>query len=205
MKKLFLSLAMLYMGAAYTLPGQVIIVRHGEKNTLTGELTAAGIERVEALSSYLTESNSGPGFVGNAGLTNVVLFNYGLPAALFAARPVQRSDDFTVRCIQTLVPTALKLSLPIHSPYGPGQEEKLVELIFNEPRFDGKNIVICWHHTFIAALIRAFGYIPPAGILPSYPNRFDLVWPLTFPAPSPPVVINPILQELLFDDPTTFP
>lgn len=205
MKKLILSLAMLYMGAAYTLPGQVIIVRHGEKNTLTGELTAAGIERVEALSSYLTESNSGPGFVGNAGLTNVVLFNYGPPFALFAARPVQRSDDFTVRCIQTLVPTALKMGLPIHSPYGPGQEDKLVQLIFNEPLYDGKNIVICWHHTFIAALIRAFGYLPPAGILPVHPNRFDLVWPLTFPAPNPPVVINPILQELLFDDPTTFP
>ncbi len=205
MKKFFLLLAMLYTGAAYTLPAQVIIVRHGEKNTVTGELTGAGIERAEALSSYLTEPNSGPGFQGSAGLTNVVLFNYGEPAALFGSRPVHHSDDFTVRCIQTLVPTALRLNLPIHSPYGPGQEQQLVQTIFNNSRLDGKNVVICWHHTFIAALITAFGYLPPAGILPSYPNRFDLVWVLTFPAPNPAVVVNPILQELLFGDPTTFP
>lgn len=205
MKRFLILLTMLYLGTTYALPGQVIIVRHGEKNTITGELTAAGIERVEALSSYFTHPNDGPGFVGSAGLTNVTLFNYGVPFALFAARPVQRSDDFTVRCIQTLVPTALTLNLPIHSPYGPGQEQQLAQSILNEPRFDGKNILICWHHTFIAALIQAFGYAPPAGILPTYPNRFDLVWVMTFPAPVPPVVVNPILQELLFDDPTTFP
>jgi hypothetical protein len=206
MKQLLVALFTLYSVAVDALPAQVIIVRHGEKNTITGELTSAGVERVEALSSYLTEPNNEPGFVGSAGLTNVTLFSFGLPFALFASRPVQRSDDFTVRCIQTLVPTALKLKLPIHSPYGPGQEQQLVQAIFNEPRFDGKNIVICWHHTFIAALIQAFGYLPPAGILPTYPNnRFDLVWVLTFPAPNPPTVINPILQELLFGDPTTFP
>ena len=205
MKKILITLMIFYLGTAHALPGQVIIIRHGEKDTVTKELTGAGIERVEALSSYLTQPNNGAGFQGAAGLTNVVLFDYGLPFALFASRPVQRSDDFTVRCIQTLVPTALKLNLPIHSPYGPGEEQQLAQSILNEPRFNGKNIVICWHHTFIAALIAAFGYAPPAGILPSYPNRFDLVWVMTFPAPSPPATLNPILQKLLFDDPTTFP
>ncbi len=194
-----------YLQSAYALPAQVIIVRHGEKDTITRELTGAGIERAEALSSYFTIPNGGPGFVGSAGLTNVTLFNFGMPVALYAARPVEESDDFTVRCIQTLVPTALKLRLPIHSPYGPGQEQQLVQSIFNSKHYDGKNVLICWHHTFIAALIRAFGYTPPAGIVPTYPNRFDLVWVLTFPGPVPPVVVNPILQELLFDDPTTFP
>lgn len=206
MKKILIFLLLLlYLGTGYALPGQVIIIRHGEKNTVTGELTGAGIERVEALSSYLTQPNNGPGFVGLAGLSNVVLFNYGLPFALFASRPVHHSDDFTVRCIQTLVPTALKLNLPIHSPYGPGQEQQLAQSILNDPLFDGKNIVICWHHTFIAALIEAFGYAPPAGIVPYPNNRFDLVWPMTFPAPVPPATLNPILQELLFMDPTTFP
>lgn len=205
MKKILASWMMFYLGTAYTLPAQVIIVRHGEKNTISRELSSAGVERAEALSSYFTLPNNEPGFVGSAGLTNVTLFNYGLPFALYASRPVQESDDFTVRCIQTLVPTALKLNLPIHSPYGPGQEQQLAQLILNESRYNGKNILICWHHTFIAALIRAFGYAPPAGILPTYPNRFDLVWVMTFPAPLPPTVLNPILQELLFDDPTTFP
>lgn len=205
MKRILLFLTVFYLKAIYAIPAQVIIVRHGEKDTITRELTGAGIERAEALSSYFTIPNDGPGFVGSAGLSNVVLFNFGVPAALYAARPVEESDDFTVRCIQTLVPTALKLNLPIHSPFGPGQEQQLVQSILNHRRYDGKNILICWHHTFIAALIRAFGYVPPAGILPTYPNRFDLVWVLTFPVPVPPAVVNPILQELLFDDPTTFP
>lgn len=204
--KTFLALLFtLYLGAAHALPAQVIIVRHGEKNTVTGELTGAGVERVEALASYFTDPNSGPGFVGNAGLSNVALFNYGLPAGLFAARPVHHSDDFTVRCIQTLAPIALILNLPVHSPYAPGQEQQLVETIFNNPLYDGKSVLICWHHTFIAALIQAFGYTPNPNIVPAYPNRFDLVWVMTFPAPNPPVVVNPILQELLFMDPTTFP
>jgi len=205
-KTILVFLLMLYVEVVHALPAQVIIIRHGEKNTITRELTGAGIERAEALSSYLTEPNDGPGFVGSAGLTNVTLFDFGVPFALYASRPVQESDDFTVRCIQTLVPTALRLGLPLHSPYGPGQEHELAQSILNAPSYDGKNIVICWHHTFIAALITAFGYLPPAGIVPVYPNnRFDLVWVMTFPAPTPPVVINPILQELLFDDPTTFP
>lgn len=205
MKIIPLLFATLAFGMGYALPAQVIIVRHGEKNTSTRELTSAGVERAEALSSYLTEPNNEPGFVGQAGLTNVTLFNFGPPFALYASRPVHHSDDFTVRCIQTLVPTALKLRLPIHSPFGPDQEQQLVDLIFNEPSYDGKNIVICWHHTFIAALIQAFGYTPPDGIVPTYPNRFDLVWVMTFPAPNPPTVVNPILQELMFGDSTTFP
>lgn len=205
MKKFLAALFTLYLGAAYALPAQVIIVRHGEKNTVTRELTGAGVERVEALASYFTDPNGGPGFVGNAGLSNVTLFNYGLPAGLFAARPVHHSDDFTVRCIQTLAPVALVLNLPIHSGYAPGQEQQLVETIFNNPLYDGKSVLICWHHTFIAALIQAFGYQPPAGILPAYPDRFDLVWVMTFPAPNPPAIVNPFLQELLFGDPTTFP
>ncbi len=199
MRNILILLSFVYQVAASAMPGQVIIIRHGEKDTLSRELTGAGIERAEALASYLTISNSGPGFVGNAGLTNVALFNFGPPVSLFAARPIVRSDDFTVRCIQTLVPTALKLNIPIHSPYAPGQEQKLVDYILNEKLFDGKNVVICWHHTSIATLIRTFGYIP-VGIEPTYPDRFDLVWLLPMPAPVPAASVTAICQDLLYGD-----
>ncbi len=206
MKRIFCFLATLYLGMAYAQPGQVIIIRHGEKNTVTFELTGAGMERADALSSYLTHPNEGPGFVGSAGLTNVLLFDDGLPFALFAARPKQYSDEFTARCINTLLPTALKLNLPINAHYGSGQEKQLARYILNDPRFDGKNVVICWHHTGIATLIEAFGYAPNSNIVPTYPNdRFDLVWPMTFPAPKRPAVVNPILQKLLFGDFASFP
>lgn len=178
------------------MPAQVIIIRHGEKDTTNGQLLPKGQSRAGALAAYLTEFDPTS--------TNPPLFNFGPPTAIFAARPALHSDDETIRCIQTVTPTAAKLKLPVHSPFGPLQENELAQLILNDPRYDGRNVLICWHHTLIAALIEAFGYAPPAGIIP-YPNRFDLVWVMTFPAPFPPVTLSPILEELLFNDSTTFP
>lgn len=178
------------------MPAQVIIIRHGEKNPLNGQLLPKGQSRAGALEAYLTEFDPTS--------TNPPLFEFGPPTALFASRPALHSDDDTVRCIQTLIPTSLKLKLPIHSPFAPLQEQELAQFILNNPRYDGRNVLICWHHTLIAGLIEAFGYEAPAGIFP-YPNRFDLVWLMKFPAPTPPVTLTPILQELLFGDSTTFP
>lgn len=187
---------LLFTTALQGLPTQVVIIRHGEKNPVNGQLLPKGQERARALATYFT--------VLDPTSTNPPLFNFGLPKALFGSRPTNVSDDQTIRCIQTLVPLSVRLKLPIHSPFGPGQETELADLILNNKRYDGKYVLICWHHTHIADLIEAFGYLPPAGIIP-YPNRYDLVWIMTFPAPEPPVVLSPVLQELLFDDPTTFP
>lgn len=184
------------IAALQALPLQVIIIRHGEKDLANGQLTPKGQSRAGALAPYLTELDLTS--------TNPPLLQFGVPTALFAARPALFSDDETIRCIQTLIPTSLKLKLPIHSPYAPLQEEELAHFILTDRRYEGANVVICWHHTLIAALIEAFGYQPPAAILP-YPNRFDLVWVMTFPAPIPKMTLTPVLQELLFGDSTTFP
>lgn len=195
----FLSCLLIFIcgcSTAIALPAQVIIIRHGEKNTLNGQLLPKGQSRAGALMAYLTEFDPSS--------TNPPLLLHGPPTALFAARPALHSDDDTVRCIQTLIYVAEKLKLPIHSPFAPLQENALADLILNDPRYDGGNVLICWHHTLIAALIEAFGYLPPPEIIP-YPNRFDLVWLLPFPALNPPVVLTPILQELMFGDSTAFP
>lgn len=201
MKKILTLLAFVFtllkIVAVDALPAQVIIIRHGEKDTTNGQLLPKGQSRAGALAAYLTELDPTS--------TNPPLLVFGPPTAIFAARPALHSDDFTVRCIQTVIPTALKLKLPVHSPFAPLQEQELAHFILTNPRYDGGNVLICWHHTLIASLIEAFGYLPSPGIVPTYPNRYDLVWLMTFPAPSPPQVVNPILQELMFDDPTTFP
>lgn len=194
-KRFLFIFFILKIAVIHSLPTQVIIIRHGEKAP-NGQLTPKGQSRAGALAAYLTEIDPSS--------TNPPLFNFGLPKAFFASRPALHSDDDTIRCIQTLIPTALKLRLPIHSPFGPLQEQELAQFILTNPRYDGKYVLICWHHTLIASLIEAFGYQPPAGIFP-YPNRYDLVWVMTFPAPSPPETLTPILQELLFGDSTTFP
>lgn len=202
MTKLFFSLLLFILSAHQlsfleALPAQVIIIRHGEKNPLNGQLLPKGQSRAGALAAYLTELDPNS--------TNPPLLVYGPPDVIFASRPAQHSDDQTIRCGQTVTPTAAKLKLPVHSPYGPLQEQEMADFILNNPNYDGKNVLICWHHTLIGNLIEAFGYLPPPGILPNYPNRYDLVWLLRFPAPYPPVVVMPILQELLFGDSTTFP
>lgn len=197
LKFFIFALPILKLSVVDALPAQVIIIRHGEKNPLNGQLLPKGQSRAGALMAYLTERDPSS--------TNPPLFSHGPPAVIFASRPALHSDDETIRCIQTVTPTAAKLKLPVHSPFGPLQEQELADFILNDPRYDGKNVLICWHHTLIATLIEAFGYLPPSGILPDYPNRNDLVWLLPFPAPNPPVVVMPILQELLFGDSTTFP
>lgn len=194
---LIILMALLKVGMADALPTQVVIIRHGEKDPTNGQLLPKGVSRAGALESYLT--------ILDPTSTNPPLFNFGSPNALFASRPALHSDDETIRCIQTLIPTSIKLKLPIHSPYAPLQEQELANFILTDPRYDGKYVLICWHHTLIATLIEAFGYAPPAGIVPTYPNRYDLVWIMTFPAPSPAVVLSPVLQELMFGDSTTFP
>lgn len=193
---LFLIFFILQITTVYALPLQVIIIRHGEKAP-NGQLTPKGQSRAGALAAYLTELDPAS--------TNPPVLLFGPPQAFFASRPALHSDDDTVRCIQTLIPTALKLKLPIHSPFAPLQEQELANFILTDSRYDGKYVLICWHHTLIASLIEAFGYLPPAGILPAYPNRFDLVWVMPFPAPNPPATLTPVLQELLFGDSTTFP
>lgn len=198
MLKVFVFLLSIFqLTLAEATPAQVIIIRHGEKNPLNGQLLPKGQSRAGALAAYLTELDPTS--------TNPPLFLYGPPAVIFASRPAVHSDDETIRCIQTVVPTAEKLILPVHSPFAPLQEQELADFILNNCRYDGKSVLICWHHTLIASLIEAFGYLPPAGILPNYPNRFDLVWLLPLPAPVPPIVVAPILQELMFGDSTTFP
>lgn len=199
MKRCVGLFALVCSASLYAMPAQVLIIRHAEKNQENFELTNQGVQRAGALASYLSAPNN-PTQAGSAGLTNGPLFAFGPPFALFAARPLDESDWATVRCIQTIVPTALQLKLPIHSPYAPGEEEELASFILNEPRYEGKNILICWHHELIFPLITAFGYLAPSTGYPG--SEFDLVWQLTFPAPPiiPGQSIAPIEQALLFMD-----
>ncbi len=178
-----LAICLLSTALTHAMPGQVIIIRHGEKDPGTFGLTQQGFERAGALAHYFSQTEE--------------FLTFGLPFALFASRPIHSSDDFTTRCIDTLVPTAALLNLPIHSPYAPPQEPILANLILNDSRYDGKNILICWHHTAIRQLIQAFGYLPPPAIQPVYPDRYDLTFILTFPAPIPAVTAPVECQSLL--------
>jgi len=178
----------------HALPAQVIIIRHGEKDPVTRGLTQQGQERAAALAYYLTQTD--------------YLLTYGPPAVLFASRSVPISDRLVPRTIETMMPTAELLQLPIHSPFNGYQVNEMANLILNTDTYDGENIVICWNHSSIHDLLKAFGYQAPfkcSSVNKKYPDcRFDLTFVLTFPAPKPVAGKFPyatvFLQQLIFGD-----
>ncbi len=198
MKKLFLQLFIFYIIVVpiflHALPAQVVIIRHGEKDPITRGLTQEGQERAAALAYYLTQTD--------------YLLNFGLPFALFASRSIPISDRLVPRTIETLMPTANFLQLPIHSPFNGYQVNEIANFIFNNNAYNGKNIVICWNHSSIHDLLNAFGYQAPFAcsvINKKYPDcRFDLAFVLAFPAPEPVGGQLPyatvFLQQLIFGD-----
>ncbi|MBS0649378.1 MAG: hypothetical protein JSS10_09175 [Verrucomicrobia bacterium] len=200
--KILLSLLLLCQ-TLLALPAQVIVVRHGEKDPVTRGLTEQGKERAVALAYFLTGTD--------------YLLNFGPPAAIFASRSIPVSDRLVPRTIETIMPTAQLLQLPVHIPFTGYQVHEIASLVLSSKKYDGKNILICWNHSSIHDLLHAFGYQAPFNCtatsqMKPYPDcRFDLVFVMTFPAPPPPASIpapfNPNLpfatlyfQQLLFGD-----
>lgn len=179
----------------YPQPAQVIIVRHAEKDPVTRQLTQQGMERAAALAYYLTQTD--------------YLLKFGPPAVIFASRSVPISDRLVPRTIETMMPVAEYIKLPIHTPFNGYQVNEIANLVLNSGRYDGNNVLICWNHSSIHDLLNAFGYQAPfscTGINHKYPDcRFDLAFVLTFPAPAP-IAGQPLpyatvfLQQLLFGD-----
>lgn len=166
------------------IPAQVIIIRHGEKDA-AGNLSQKGLERAGALAPYFAYTQS--------------LITYGPPFSIFAARPTPNTppysaDENTQRCLQTVSPTAQFLSLVIHSGYARFEEPQLADFVLNNPNYNGKNVLVCWHHEAIRNLAIAFGISSP----PTYPDdEFDLTWVITY-ASSP--TLNIFHQRLLLGD-----
>lgn len=180
----------------YTLPAQVIIVRHAEKDPRVG-LNQQGQERAGALAYYLTQTD--------------YLLNFGLPAAIFASRPTPRKSNSLIQRvlereskieIETIMPTAALLKLPLHSSFQCQQVTEMANLILKSNQYDGRNIVICWNHVYIYDLLKAFGYQAPLRCM--YPgSRYDLAFVLTFPAPQPSGRLpyaTIYFQQLIFGD-----
>jgi hypothetical protein len=178
---------------ALGMPAQIIIIRHAEKDPSSGQLVdPQGLERAAALAYYLTATD--------------YLQNFGPIAAIFAARPVDESDRYIARPIETVMPVAELLQLPVHSPFNGYQTVQIASLLMNSPQYDGKNILICWNHSSIIDLLHAFGYewpINPLVNIIAYPDcHFDYTFVLTFPKPNTsPAYPSLYFQQLLFGDP----
>ncbi len=166
-------------------PKQVLIIRHGEKpgdpatdNDSDGiNLSTRGYERAGALAPYIPAT-------------------FGAPDFLFATQASKHSN----RPVETITPLAQALKLEINDKHGDDDYQKVADDILGNAKYQGKLVLICWHHGKIPELTAALGGTPP---LAKWPGAvFDRVWQIDYPGngAAQNLPVNNIAQLLLYGD-----
>jgi phosphohistidine phosphatase SixA len=141
-------------------PSLILIIRHAEKPDD---------------SSADKDPNLSPqGYARAKALARVIPANFPKPDFLIATKKSKSSD----RPIETITPLAQALDEPIESTFKAEEVDELAHTILSDPKYDGKVILIAWHHEKIPALAKALG-VKDA---PEKWNRkvFDRVWEITY-------------------------
>jgi len=156
-------------------PAQIVIVPNAEQSG--SGLSLTGQERAQALAPYLSQTPS--------------LIVPGVYQSIFAARP--NLSNASLASTETLAPLGFTLGLPVHSPYGVGQEALLAALILNDQRYGGTNVMIAWQSSAVPALLSALGYNYTGG---GVANNVTFVLPYPIVSPN----ITGTAQNLLYGD-----
>jgi hypothetical protein len=119
----------------------VIIIRHAEKEKKGNGLAPEGRRRADAYVGYFRN------FTVDARPLKLV--------ALFATKQSKKSN----RPVDTITPLSRALGLPIHAQFTDDEAPNLAAQIESSP-YEGKDILICWHHGKIHELIKALGAKP---------------------------------------------
>jgi hypothetical protein len=128
----------------------IFIIRHAEKPETGMELTPAGIERANAYTNFFR---------------SFTLDSKPLKLDCLIATADSKNSQ---RPRLTLEPLSKSLGLPLDTHYKNKESTNLVAELQSRPH--GGQILICWHHEQIPALIQALG-ADPAALLP------DGKWP----------------------------
>ncbi|WP_144157195.1 histidine phosphatase family protein [Paraburkholderia sp. BCC1885] len=118
----------------------LVFVRHGEKPAQGyGQLNCQGLNRSLALPA-------------------VIAAKFGKPDAIFAPDPGQQKNDsghpyYYIRPLATIEPTAIQFQMPVQTPYGFAQIDKL-ETALVDPAYRNKLVVVAWEHKLIEKLVR---------------------------------------------------
>lgn len=147
----------------YSMPAQIIIMRHGEKpiDNASNELSPRGWQRAQALPLLFT--------------TRPELKLFGPPVALFAMSPEKK--DGSIRAIQTLKYVAEEFGLSINKNFTRDQVKDLVKEIKHNSDYDGKMIIICWEHK---VLLKIAEKLDVTQTLDWPSEQFDRIWVLNY-------------------------
>lgn len=138
------------------MPRQIIIIRHGEKDSPPDTaLSARGSTRAAALAIALPVTWGKPGFIFAA-----------------ADSPASRRPRLTV----TPLGVAVGVNI-VADKYKDGDYRSLATELLNDGIYDDALVVICWHHGTIPALAAALG---GAGAPDKWESSvFDRAWTIT--------------------------
>lgn len=130
--------------AAWSMPAQVLILRHAEKIEESNHLSAAGYERARRLVGFFN--------------ANIRTHVFGQPVVIYSSY----KPGTSLRSVETMMPTAQALGLKMIKNYFKKDTKDMVREILNEPAYDGKTVIICWQHTNIINILHDFGsdFIP---------------------------------------------
>ena len=192
-------------------PNQVLIIRHGEKvgdpkkdDDGGRHLSIQGSARAAALPSLfvppLPQLSCKLHYHAAefAGLyrqipTKGKASRFPTPNFIFATQRSKHSN----RPVETVTPLATALNLPINDGYADTDADiqEMAGAIHDHLAFEGKVVLICWHHAKIPAIARALGVAKP----PKWDGKvFDRVWQITYPKGK--AVLADLPQMLLYGD-----
>jgi phosphohistidine phosphatase SixA len=140
-----------------TFPKQVLLIRHAEKpDDDSPDLSPTGRKRAEALPTLFERGD------------------FPAPDFIFAARASKNSD----RSAQTVAPLAKKLKREVNASYANDDYDKLAAELLSDPRYEGKTVLICWHHGNLPELAEK---LKGEGVPDKWKDGvFDRVWVLTY-------------------------
>jgi phosphohistidine phosphatase SixA len=145
-------------------PSVIMLIRHGEdEGQRDYHLSQRGQQRSEALPK---------------------LFGSRLPKpdVIIASRATKGSN----RPVETVEPLARALGLSIDHQFRDDDFRALAERLLLDGRYDGKAVLVCWHHGKLPKFAKALG----VKNAPAWPDdQFDRVW-----------VIEPTKQSARFED-----
>jgi len=195
--------------AANKLPGQVLIIRHGEKlgdpkkdNDGGRHLSVRGSARAAALPSLFEPAlpQLGCSMHHKAGEFTAHYQEvpvkgsaprFPAPHYIFATQASKNSK----RPIETVTPLATALNVPLNDGFADKDAsiQKMTNAILND--FSGEIILVCWHHGEIPDIAKALGIAKP----PKWDGKvFDRVWQITFPKGK--ATLTNSAQMLLYGD-----
>jgi broad specificity phosphatase PhoE len=138
-------------------PRIVLIIRHAEKpdDKSDPDLSPRGFERAGALAKAIPD-------------------HFPRPDYLFATKRSKGSN----RPVETITPLSKALQEPIETTFADDDFAQLAHEVLTHPKFDGKTVLIAWHHQKIPDLAKALGVQNAPDKW--NPDVFDRVWQITY-------------------------